>query len=281
MTKRLLLLAATASLGACATTRADRDPLGGYNRAMFKANNAIDKAVLRPAAVGVRTVTPVPVRRGFSRFLENLTEPWSAVNALLQGKPKRALNSLGRFVVNTTIGVGGLADHATGLGLKPTREDFGQTLGVWGVKDGGYLVLPLLGPSSVRDAAGLGVGMVADPQNVLISQGLNPTGSESIAIVVARTINARSEVIDSGVEEVLASSADPYATARSAFFQSRAAAIADEDGTAVDGVNSDLEAALQGIDDTAAATPPVATAPPVARAPPAATTPPSGELTPP
>lgn len=269
MTKPLLLLAATVSLGACATTRPEDDPFRGYNRAMFKANNAVDKAVLRPAAVAVRTVTPVPARRGFARVLENLTEPWSAINALLQGKPKRALNSLGRFVVNTTIGVGGLADHATGLGLKPTREDFGQTLATWGVKDGGYLVLPLLGPSTVRDAAGLGVAMVADPQNLLISRELNPRGFESPAIVAARAINARSEFIDSGGEEVLATSADPYATARSAYFQSRAAAIADEDGTAANGVNSDLDAALQDIDDSAAATSPVTT------------TPPPGELTPP
>ena len=273
MTKRLLLLAVTASLGACATTRPEDDPLGGYNRAMFKANQAVDKAVLRPATVGVRTVTPVPIRRGFSRVLENLTEPWSAINSLLQGKPKRALNSLGRFVVNTTIGVGGLADHATGLGLKPTREDFGQTLATWGVKDGGYLVLPLFGPSSVRDAAGLGVGMFADPQNIAISEGLNPRGAESVAIVVARAINARSEFIDSGAEEVLASSADPYATARSAFFQGRAAAIADEDGTAVDGVNSDIEAALEGVDDAGAAAPSPTT--------PASPTTPPGQTTPP
>lgn len=253
-----LFLAGALSLGGCATTTgAMDDPLEGYNRAMFKANRAVDKAVVRPGAVAYRTVTPVPARRGFARVLENLTEPWSAVNALLQGKPRRALNSLGRFVVNTTIGVGGLADHATDLGLKPTREDFGQTLATWGVKDGGYLVLPLFGPSTVRDGVGLGVGMVADPQNIAISRALKPRGIESAAIVAARAINARSELIDSGVEEVLATSADPYAAARSAYLQSRAAAIADRDGAGLTG-DADLDAAVKEMNDgeTDAAPPP-------------------------
>lgn len=247
MTRHLLLLLATASLGACAT-RPGSDPLGGYNRAMFKVNDAVDKAVLRPVTVGVRTVTPTPVRRGFSRVLENLTEPWSAINSLLQGKPGRAANSLGRFVINTTIGVGGLADHATGLGLKPTREDLGQTLATWGVKDGGYLVLPLLGPSTVRDAAGIGVGMIADPQYVFTGQVLNPTGTESAMVVAGRVLSARSDLVDSGVEQVLATSADPYATTRSAYFQRRAADIADKDGSSVEDAERELDAALRDID---------------------------------
>lgn len=252
----VLVVAGLAALtGGCSTTRADRDGLQGYNRAMFRANRAVDRAVVRPGAVAYRTVTPVPARRGFARILENLTEPWSAINALLQGKPGRAANSLGRFFINTTIGVGGLADHATDLGLKPTREDFGQTLATWGVKDGGYLVLPLFGPSTVRDAAGLGIGMVADPQHLLIAQTLNPRGLESAGVVAARAINARSEFIDSGVEQVLDSSADPYATARSAYFQRRAADIADDDGTRVDDVEADVDAALRDIDANAAAKP--------------------------
>ncbi len=268
MTKRHLLLLATMSLGACAT-KPGSDPLGGYNRAMFKVNNAVDKAVLRPVTVGVRKVTPSPLRRGFSRVLENLTEPWSAINSLLQGKPRRAANSLGRFVVNSTIGVGGLADHATGLGLKPTREDLGQTLATWGVKDGGYLVLPLLGPSTVRDAAGIGVGMVADPQYIFTGQVLNPTASESAAIVAGRVLSSRSDLIDSGVEQVLATSADPYATTRSAYFQRRAADIADRDGSSAGDAERELDAALRDIDRGNAGVSPTRAGPPRASPPPA------------
>jgi phospholipid-binding lipoprotein MlaA len=242
-----LLLAAASGLGACATTGRGPDPYEGFNRAMFGANRAVDRAVVRPGAVVYRTVTPVPARRGLSRVLENLTEPWSAINALLQGKPRRAANALGRFVINTTIGVGGLADHATGLGLKPTREDFGQTLATWGVKDGGYLVLPLFGPSTVRDGVGIGVGMVADPQNVAISQIVNPRPIESAAIGVARAISARSDFMESGAEEVLNTSADPYAAARSAYFQRRAVAIADREN-ATPNDETDLDAALKAID---------------------------------
>lgn len=245
---RLAALLLAATLGACATRGPAGDRFERYNRAMFRANTAVDRAVVRPGAVVYRTVTPVPARRGFARFLENLTEPWSAINALLQGKPGRAVNSLGRFVINTTIGVGGLADHATNLGLRPTREDFGQTLAVWGVRDSSYLVLPLFGPSTVRDGIGLGVQMVADPQNIAISETLNPRGLESFGIAAARAINARSELIDSGVEEVLATSADPYATARSAFRQRRAAAIAKEENAA-NSVDSDVDAALQDLQD--------------------------------
>jgi len=251
----LFVSAGLFAVGGCATTGPTADPYEGFNRAMFGANRAVDKAVVRPGTVVYRTVTPVPARRGLSRILENLTEPWSAINALLQGKPKRAINSLGRFVINTTIGVGGLADHATGLGLKPTREDFGQTLATWGVKDGGYLVLPLFGPSTVRDGVGIGVGMVADPQNIAISEVAKPKLAESAAIAVARAISARSDFVDSGGEEVLNTSADPYATARSAYFQRRAVVIADQEN-ATPSAETDLDAVLTEIEAQPGATPP-------------------------
>lgn len=253
--RAIVLLTGLALVGGCATTGPATDPYEGFNRAMFSGNRAVDKAVVRPGAVVYRTVTPIPARRGLSRILENLTEPWSAINALLQGKPKRALNSLGRFVINTTIGVGGLADHATGLGLKPTREDFGQTLATWGVKDGGYLVLPLFGPSTVRDGVGISVGMVADPQNIAISQIAKPKVVESAAIAVARAISARSDFVDSGGEEVLNTSADAYATARSAYFQRRAVVIADQEN-ATPSAETDLDAVLNEIDAQPGATPP-------------------------
>jgi len=253
--RAVVLLAGVVFVGGCATTGPAADPYEGFNRAMFGANLAVDKVIVRPGAVAYRTVTPVPARRGLSRILENLTEPWSAINALLQGKPKRAINSLGRFVINTTIGVGGLADHATGLGLKPTREDFGQTLATWGVKDGGYLVLPLFGPSTVRDGVGIGVGMVADPQNIAISEIAKPKVVESAAIAVARAISARSDFVDSGGEEVLNTSADAYATARSAYFQRRAVVIANQENE-TPSAETDVDSVLKEIDAQPGATPP-------------------------
>lgn len=129
------------------------DPWERYNRRINRFNNAIDRHVLRPLAVAYTRVTPSPVRSGVSRVLHNLGTPATTVHQLLQGRPGHALQSLGRFTVNTTIGVGGVFDPATRLGM-PRRgdEDFGQTLAVWGWRDSRYLVLPLLGPRTVRDA---------------------------------------------------------------------------------------------------------------------------------
>ncbi len=144
-------------LSACATTMAgpngmaDRDQHEGFNRDMWAVNQGIDTVLISPAADVYSTITPQPARRGISNVFRNLSEPWSMINNLLQGRPDRALRNLGRFIVNSTIGVGGLADHATELGIAPAPEDFGQTLAVWGVGDGGYVMNPILGPSTQRD----------------------------------------------------------------------------------------------------------------------------------
>ena len=229
----LLLLAAT--LGGCATTgtggpRAENDPYEGFNRGVWGFNQAVDKVAIKPATTVYRTVTPVPARRGLSRVLANLAEPFNFINNLLQGKPKRAFNSLGRFVVNSTIGVGGLADHATDLGLPPTNEDFGQTLAVAGAKESPYLVLPLLGPSTVRDAIGTAVEFVGDPARIVLNQELST--SEEYGVTGARVLDGRSRLTESGADSVLETSADPYATARSAYFQRRQAQIRDEETAA-------------------------------------------------
>jgi phospholipid-binding lipoprotein MlaA len=229
--RNLLVLLLASLLGACATTgdRASldrRDPMEGWNRGVWAFNDAVDKAALKPATTVYRTVTPVPARRGISRVFDNLLEPFSAVNNLLQGKPQRALNNLGRFVINTTIGVGGLADHATDLGLQPTPEDFGQTLAVWGVRQSPYLVLPLLGPSTVRDGVGTAVRFVADPAQMAI--GAELSGTAQTVYTGTRLVDGRSQLIDSGVDRALETAADPYATARSAYLQRRQAQIADE-----------------------------------------------------
>lgn len=227
-----LLLLLAAMLGGCATSgsggaMAENDPYEGFNRGVWEFNQAIDTVAIKPATTVYRTVTPVPARRGIRGILANLSEPFSFINNLLQGKPDRAFNSLGRFLVNSTIGVGGLADHATDLGLPPTDEDFGQTLAVAGAKESPYLVLPLLGPSTVRDAVGTAVEFVADPARVVINEEL--TATQEYAVTGTRVLNGRSQLIESGAEELLDSSADPYAAARSAYFQRRAAAIRDEE----------------------------------------------------
>lgn len=232
--RMLPIILCLALLGGCATTgsiaeRDPRDPMESFNRGVWNFNQGLDKAAIKPATSVYRAVTPVPARRGLSRLLANLGEPLNAINSLLQGKPKRAFNSLGRFIVNSTIGVGGLADHASELGLPPTPEDFGQTLASWGVKNSSYLVLPLLGPSTIRDGVGTAVEFEADAPSQLIKEAGASRGIRYGAMSV-RVLQTRSEVIDSGVDALLDTSADPYAAARDAYFQRRAAEIADREG---------------------------------------------------
>jgi phospholipid-binding lipoprotein MlaA len=208
---------------------AQRDPLEGFNRAMWGLNMGLDKVIVKPVSSVYRTITPRPARRGLSRVLSNLTEPFSFINGLLQGKTDRAFNSLGRFVVNTTIGVAGLGDPASKMGMKPTPEDFGQTLAHWGVKSSAYLVLPLLGPSTIRDGVGTGVAFFADPYRI----GLRESGLstwEQRGVNAGEVISARSDLTEAGGDTFLATSLDSYAVARSAYLQRRQAAIADEDG---------------------------------------------------
>lgn len=246
--KKLLPLLIALPLAGCATTRtggemAGRDPYERFNRGMWAFNNAVDKAAIKPATSVYRTVTPVPARRGISRVFSNLGEPLNFVNNLLQGKPKRAINSLGRFVVNSTIGVGGLADHATDLGIKAAPEDFGQTLARHGARNSPYLVLPILGPSTVRDGIGTAVQFALDPtQAGLKEAGVSQTGR--YVVTGTRVIDTRSQLIETGVDALLKSSADPYATARSAYFQRRAAQIEDRENRGAEPGFDELSAAL-------------------------------------
>jgi phospholipid-binding lipoprotein MlaA len=247
--KKLLILLLALPLSACATTRtggdetAQRDPYEGFNRGMWAFNDAADTVVIKPVTTVYRTVTPVPARRGISRVFSNLGEPLNFVNNLLQGKPKRAMNSLGRFVVNSTIGVGGLADHATDLGLKPTPEDFGQTFAKHGARNSPYLVLPLLGPSTIRDGIGTAVQFALDPtQAGLREVGVSQTGR--YVVTGTRLIDTRSQLIEGGVDALLESSADPYATARSAYFQRRSAQLADRENRGAEPGFDELSAAL-------------------------------------
>jgi phospholipid-binding lipoprotein MlaA len=161
--QRLALRCATAvmvlGLTACATgpDAHPKDPLEPWNRGVYRFNDVLDTRLVKPVAQTYQAVTPDPVRQGVSNFFANFRDVWSSVNAAFQLRPQEAVENLFRVGVNTTLGLGGVLDVATEMGIPRTRLDFGQTLGRWGVPSGPYLVLPLLGPSSVRDATGTGI----------------------------------------------------------------------------------------------------------------------------
>lgn len=156
---------------ALAEYKQKNDPLEPLNRATLQFNEALDKVLFRPLALGYRYIFPQFFRKMIENFMRNLRNPIYFGNDLLQGDGRQAGVTLGRLVVNSTIGIGGLFDPATGMGLKHRNEDFGQTLGVWGVGEGFYLVLPILGPSSARDGLGFGVDILMDPFTYVLFDG--------------------------------------------------------------------------------------------------------------
>lgn len=164
-------VAAVSLLSGCATTQDasahPQDPFEPFNRSMYAFNDGLDRAVLKPVATVYRDVTPSVARDGVSNFFANLGDAWSFVNNLLQGQGEGAYNSMVRFSVNTFLGMGGLFDIASEAGIARRKQDFGQTLGRWGVPSGPYLVLPVMGPSTVRDAAGLPVDMLGNPVSAI------------------------------------------------------------------------------------------------------------------
>jgi len=211
-----LILSAIA-LTACAT-QPDEDPLEGYNRAMFSFNTALDKAVFRPVAKGYRYITPDPIRERIGNFSDNLREPVTMVNAFLQGDFDHGMVSFWRFIINSTIGIGGLHDVATTAGLKERREDFGQTLAVWGVGEGPYIVLPILGSSNLRDTTGVVAGWYMDPFTYILDT------NDRIWLAVGQGVVERERLIDP-IDDIYETSLDPYATFRSVYEQLRAAQI--------------------------------------------------------
>jgi len=165
---RAVLLVLLLALAGCASlpegkTLDPQDPFERFNRATFSFNDAVDRAIVKPVSQLYRAITPEFVRTGVANFFGNLSDIPTALNDVLQGKPKGAGTHVGRVAINSTLGLLGLFDVATPLGLERQREDFGQTLGVWGFDSGPYLVLPLLGPSSGRDATGLVFDWAVDP----------------------------------------------------------------------------------------------------------------------
>jgi phospholipid-binding lipoprotein MlaA len=265
-------LVALVLLSGCATVGQDRlaekDPLEKVNRGIWAVDMAADKVILRPAAKVYRVVTPAPARRGITNAFANLTEPWSFINNVLQGHGKRAMRNLGRFAVNSTIGIAGLFDRASKMGMPAAYEDLGQTMAVWGFNGGPYLVLPILGPSTMRDAIGQGIGAYADPVGIAINDAhVNVWYKRGYRAL--QVINARSELIESGGDAFLESSLDPYAAARSAYLQKRRADILNqEDGDAAAGP-ADEPPAGEGVATPvgdAAATPPAGKALPQSEA---------------
>lgn len=163
--RRLALAAGlgmAALLTGCASTN-PADPLERYNRAMFTFNDKVDQVALKPAATAYKKALPEFAQTGVNNFFGNLSDAWTGVNNILQGKPKEGLSDFGRVVLNSTVGIFGLVDVASGAGLSKHNEDLGQTLGKWGVPSGPYFVLPVLGPSTVRDTAVLPIDYQADP----------------------------------------------------------------------------------------------------------------------
>lgn len=209
-------------LASCATTSAQEvyDPFEPVNRAIFRFNDVVDRAVLEPAARAYRHVTPRPVRAGVRNFLLNLRSPVVLANDLLQGEPERAGTTLARFMINSSpLGFFGLRDTAAELGHEPHYEDFGQTLGVWGLDAGPYLMLPILGPSSARDAAGLVGDYALDP----LSQCCIGT-EERLTRFATGSLSDREQALEV-VDDLRRNSFDMYATVRSAYAQRRAALI--------------------------------------------------------
>lgn len=221
---RFLFIAFVALLAAgCATrgrTTGD-DPWEGFNRGVYKFNDTVDRATLKPVAKGYRKITPRWVRTGVGNFFANLSYPATIVNQFLQGKPKLGLQDTGRFVVNSTIGVGGLIDVATKMGLVANDEDFGQTLAVWGVGSGPYLTLPLFGPSTLRDAPSRAVDYFLGPLTYIDTLPWEAEwGMRGLDLV-----HSRSELLS--LDPTLQSTFDPYAFMRDAFVQQREYVIFD------------------------------------------------------
>jgi phospholipid-binding lipoprotein MlaA len=265
-------LVALVLLGGCATVGQDRlaekDPLEKFNRGVWAVDMAADKVIMKPAAKAYRAVAPAPARRGITNAFANLTEPWSFVNNVLQGHGKRAMRNLGRFFVNSTIGIAGLWDRASKMGMPAAYEDLGQTMAVWGFNGGPYLVLPLFGPSTMRDAIGQGVGAYADPVSIGINHAdVNVWYKRGFRAL--QVINARSELIESGGDAFLESSLDPYAAARSAYLQKRRADIMNQDDSGDAAGPADGAPAAEGVPTPvgdAAATPPAGKALPQSEA---------------
>jgi phospholipid-binding lipoprotein MlaA len=221
--RAFVIIAALLLTAGCATApgrTTGNDPWEGVNRGVYKFNDTLDRAALKPVAKGYRAVAPRWLRSGVGNFFANLTYPATIVNQFLQGKGKAGMSDTGRFLVNTTIGVGGLLDVATPLGLQSHDEDFGQTLAVWGVKSGPFVNMPFFGPSSVRDAPSRVFDYFLGPLVYIGVPWETQWGMRAIDIV-----HSRAELLP--LDATLQKTYDPYAFIRDAWAQQREFAIFD------------------------------------------------------
>jgi len=216
----LLILAACASKPAAPPDqRSAADPWEPMNRRFDAFNTGLDKVTLKPVAKGYEAAVPQVVRTVIGNFSANLRAPLNIINQFLQGKGKDGLSETGRFLANSTFGLGGLLDVATDMGLEAKDEDFGETLAVWGVPDGPYVVLPLMGPGTLRDALVMPLNILADP----LYHYDNTSVRDKIYVV--RMIDLRAQLFSA--EKLIEGSADRYLAIREAYLQNRKYRIHD------------------------------------------------------
>lgn len=222
-------------LSGCAASdaRVEYDPLEPLNRGVHQINDVTDRVLLKPVAKGYKAVVPSFARSGVSNFFDNLGTPRSAINNFLQGKPKRGFDDIARFLFNSTLGIGGLVDIASRGGLEEYDEDFGQTLAVWGVPDGPYIVLPFLGPSTLRDAFVRPADIFADPMYYLDDSTVRDK------LVVLNIIDLRTRLLSA--DRLLEDSKDRYITIRESYLQNRNFVIHDGNPPMDDDFYDDFE----------------------------------------
>lgn len=224
--KALACVALVLLVQGCASTPAPgggtpvNDPLESFNRSMFGFNEAVDENVLKPVATGYKNTVPSTARTGVTNFYNNFEDAWSAVNSLLQLKFEHAASNTMRVLVNTTLGLGGLLDWGSQMRLQRYNEDFGQTLGHWGVGEGPYVVWPLLGPSTVRDSVAMPLDLAVGPSLVVDNTAV------SVGLVALNVVNTRANLLDSSalLDDIVL---DKYIFVRDGFLQRRRSLVHD------------------------------------------------------
>jgi phospholipid-binding lipoprotein MlaA len=245
------------SAGGCVTLppnsqRVPQDPWESWNRGVYKVNDALDRAIAKPVTRAYVRVVPHPIRTGVSNFFDNLSTPTVMINDALQGKLLAAANDLGRFLLNSTVGLAGILDPATPAGLAHNDEDFGQTLGTWGVHPGPFVELPILGPSDVRDATSKLVDTYSNPRQYIKNTTVK------YALYLPYLVDRRAALLS--LDETLKRVYDPYAFIRDAYLQRRAYLVSD--GKITDEPLVDPEAGDPDADKQPAPAPPQTATPP-------------------